>query len=254
MAPVMGSEILQLLKEQQEAWGNLLTTMLTKLEAIERGSPQTDAAAHSVENHGDIVNLEIESQTQADLIPICDAQPARAASVIESSVVSYPESVQLSIQHPRQQMTLSKPSSLSCQYVSKSKRKEEISAIQYSKRTTVTQKKDWRMTGGYFSILHQDHTTGYSHANRQYSLSQRLTFSMRTTELYTVFIPRTFACLHSTKNMVLKLTIPRLLLSIYLRMHCKLKMRQTHRIHQPYEDGLESGVASDSTDVIFFIF
>ena len=53
MATVMGSELFQLLKEQQETWGNFLTAMLTKLESIERGSTQTDGAVHIVENHAE---------------------------------------------------------------------------------------------------------------------------------------------------------------------------------------------------------
>ena len=264
MATGMESELVQLLKQQQESWTNFLTALVAKLELLETGSSAkfkadfkpTDSEANFVKNHTEIVNLEEDIQTEADFIPICDAQPARAAITIEGNVVSYPESVQPSIQHPQQQRMLSNPNSISCLYVSKSKRNEERPAIQYSKRTIVTQKKDWRMRSEYFSILQKDIRTNYSHAHRQHSLSQKLSFSMQTRELYTHSIPRTIACLHSIKNVMalLKLTFCRLLLSICLWMHCKLKMRQTHQIHQPFKVGLESGVASDSTDVIFFHF
>ena len=95
MATVMGLELFQLLKEQQEAWGNFLTAVLTKLESIERGSTQTDAAAHSVENNMILFNPEEEARiVQADPTPFSDTQSAEAPKCTSGNVLSFPESDQ----------------------------------------------------------------------------------------------------------------------------------------------------------------
>ena len=119
MATGMESELVQLLKQQQESWTNFLTALVTKLELLETGGTakfeadlkQTDGAVYFVENHA-VVNLEDDIQTEAHFIPICDVQPVRATNVIEGNVAFYPESAQPSIQHPQQQRMLSNPNSI----------------------------------------------------------------------------------------------------------------------------------------------
>ena len=240
MATVMGSELFQLLKEQQETWGNFLTAMLTKLESIERGSTQTDGAVHIVENHA-VVNLEDDIQTEANFIPICDAQPSRAVSVIEGNVVFYPESVQPPIQYSHQQRMQPNPSSFSSQYVSIPKRKEEISTIQYSKWTIAAEKEHWRITDEHFSMLQENQTKHeelFSYWKPLFTLTDEHLCRTHKGITY-IFKGEFFDRSFSIKRIKLPLDPPVFssLLSSYMRMRGKLNIRRLHRIQQPFEDG-----------------
>ena len=240
MAIGMGSEMFQLLKEHQEAWTNIWTAVLTKLESIERRSAQTDAAAHSVENNMISFNPEDEARIiQAEPTPFSDRQSAEELKCTSGNVLSFPESDQ------QPEIVLSESCSTDGLYLNNSKTFEENPTIQIPEQGTQILKEENSQTmDEHVAIRTEDCREEGKHApceNPPFDLTGIDQFKAHMGFRF-IFLHMPYDNLRSSIKIPLELPVFYPMLSGYVRMQDKLDVRQLHRIHQPHEVGRMLGL------------
>ena len=245
MATVMGSELFQLLKEHQEAWTNILTAVLTKLESIERKSTQTDAAAHPVENKMIIFNPKDEARViQAEPTPFSDTQSVEAPKCTSGNVLSFPESDQ------QQETMMTESFSTDSLYLNNSKTNDEKPVTQISERgTTMPKDENRRLTDGQIAIRSEDDTEEkkYSQCGNPPSTLTYMDNCKAHIGTRCILLHNPFDNSPSRIKISLKFPVCCSLLTNNVKMPGKLNVRQLHRIHQP----LESDERSDSNCKVF---
>ena len=240
MATGMGSEMFQLLKEHQEAWTNVWTAVLTKLESIERRSAQTDAAAHSVENNMILFNPEDEARiVQADPTPFYGTQSVEAHKCPLVDVLSFSEPDQQS------ETVLSESCSTDGLYISNSKTSEEKPAIQLPEQgTPILKEENSRTMDENIAIRTEDSRVEGKHTpceNPPFDLTGIDQFKAHVRFRF-IFLHMPYDNLRSIIKIPLELPGCYSMLSGYVRMQDKLDVRQLHRIHQPHEVGRMLGL------------
>ena len=247
MATRMGSELLQLLIEQQEAWGNFLTAVLTKLESIERKS--TDAAAHSDEHSVILFNSEDEARiNHADPTPFYGMQSAEAPKCPSDNVLSFPESNQ------QQETMLPESCSTDGLYHSNLKTNEVKPVIQISEHgVTILKEENRRLMNGLIAIQTQDDTDQrkYTQCKNPLSALTGMENCKAHIGIRCIFLHKPFDNSRSRIKISVKFQVSRPLLSNYVRMPGKLDVRQLHRIHQPHEVGRTLGL--EPQGILFFL-